>query len=125
MTIVHIFTTDTGDLYTAATIDSSATAAAMWRCVVGGSVAWESIADSDGIRHAAAVLGIEPNQVADVASLCAAGDADAIGLRALEADTDDYDTACTLAAVLDGRQLTSDNIIDLLDSIADGSTALV
>lgn len=130
MAIVRIFATTAGDPYMTATIDRSAIPAALWRCVVGGRVAWEDVKcvaceDDPRTRHAAAVISVGPGQVFDAVRHCAAGDTEALDLEILEVEATDYDDARTLVAILDGRALSKNDIVDLVDSIANGTVVIV
>ena len=144
---VTIVTTLVGDPYAATAIaadDSQAVPAAMWRCHIGDSIDWDSVsaavrdtpspsADScddplaavQAIRAAAAEIGIAPDEAADLARCCACRDEAALGLQTIEVECEDAAVAHTLETVFDGRHLGRDEIEHLLDSIADGSTAIV
>ena len=145
--IVTIVTTLIGDPYTAtavpATTGSQAIPAAMWRCHIGDSIDWNSVseairdtpspsadssddplADDEAIRQAADEVGITPAQAAATARLCAARDETALGLETLEVECKDPVDGHTPEVAFDGRHLGRDEIIHLLGSIADGSTAI-
>ena len=146
--IVTIVTTLIGDPYTAtavpATTGSQAIPAAMWRCHIGDSIDWDSVseairdtpspsadssddplADDPAIRAAAAEIGIAPDEAADLARCCACHDEAALGLQTIEVECEDQAAAHTLEVAFDGRPLGRDEIEHLIDSIADGSTAIV
>ena len=144
-TLVVIVTTLIGDPYTAtavpATTGSQAVPAAMWRCATGAAAPWgrvalaardtpapeagdDPLADVPAIRAAAAEIGIAPDAAADLARCCACRDEAALGLQTIEVECEDAAAAHTLEVAFDGRHLGRDEIIHLLGSIADGSTAI-